>query len=259
MCQSRPALLSKHEVRPRKLTHTLLSAAYWIAFGPHGPRAQAPPGEGSRVFFGTLVAVGVSLTLFGIIRFFARPPPHTMTKEWQEAANEKLRVRVRPSRDSPGFPFSSVSHRRLTILSPTIGATVRPLHRSRLRGLCRQGPGPVAARALSGFALSLSLGLWQRHRPRRPLVQNRFNREKHKRPEGSGFHGCSDTGIVMATWEEGVNSVSEEPNLEAIFLLSARTIDISWYDYVLLDGHAIGPFPYPQGTSNVSTGSALGR
>lgn len=65
-------------------------AAYWIAFGPHGPRAQDPPGEGTRVFFGTAIAVGVSLALFSFTRLFAKPPPPTMTKEWQEAANEKL-------------------------------------------------------------------------------------------------------------------------------------------------------------------------
>ncbi|CRK11896.1 hypothetical protein BN1708_002336 [Verticillium longisporum] len=69
----------------------IASTAYWIAFGPHGPRAADPAGEGSRVFFGTLAAVGASLAIFGVIRLFAKPPPPTMTKEWQEASNEVLK------------------------------------------------------------------------------------------------------------------------------------------------------------------------
>ncbi|KAG7120102.1 Cytochrome c oxidase subunit 5 like protein [Verticillium longisporum] len=75
----------------QELTLQEKKAAYWIAFGPHGPRAADPAGEGSRVFFGTLAAVGASLAIFGVIRLFAKPPPPTMTKEWQEASNEVLK------------------------------------------------------------------------------------------------------------------------------------------------------------------------
>lgn len=73
---------------------TRLVAAYWIAFGPHGPRALPPPGEGKTVFLYTLAGVVVSVTLFGFTRMFARPPPKTMTKEWQEATEEYLKVRI---------------------------------------------------------------------------------------------------------------------------------------------------------------------
>ncbi|KAL1883050.1 hypothetical protein VTK73DRAFT_125 [Phialemonium thermophilum] len=66
-------------------------AAYWIAFGPHGPRAVPPPDENKKVFFYTLAALGVSFALFAGIRAFAGPAPHTMTKEWQEASNEYLK------------------------------------------------------------------------------------------------------------------------------------------------------------------------
>ncbi|KAK1772700.1 putative cytochrome c oxidase [Phialemonium atrogriseum] len=66
-------------------------AAYWIAFGPHGPRALPPPGEGKKVALYTAVGVGVSLAFFVAIRMFAGPAPHTMTKEWQEASNEYLK------------------------------------------------------------------------------------------------------------------------------------------------------------------------
>lgn len=68
--------------------------AYWIAFGPHGPRAQTPPGEGLKVFSYTMVGVAVAFGLFAAARIFAKPPPSTMNKEWEEATNEILRVRA---------------------------------------------------------------------------------------------------------------------------------------------------------------------
>ncbi|TPX13225.1 uncharacterized protein E0L32_006425 [Thyridium curvatum] len=74
-----------------ELTLQEKKAAYWIAFGPHGPRAEAPPGEGKRVTFYTLTGVAISLVLFLTLRGFAGPAPHTMNKEWQEASNEYLK------------------------------------------------------------------------------------------------------------------------------------------------------------------------
>ncbi|KAG8931526.1 Cytochrome c oxidase subunit 5A [Tulasnella sp. 419] len=65
-------------------------AAYYVSFGPHGPRAPIdPPGSGIKVFLGTLGLVGVSGILFLTLRAYAAPPPRTLTKEWQEASNEK--------------------------------------------------------------------------------------------------------------------------------------------------------------------------
>lgn len=66
--------------------------AYYIAFGPHGPRALPPPGETKKIFFGIVVGILASGTLFGFTRMFAGPPPKTMTKEYQEASEEFLRV-----------------------------------------------------------------------------------------------------------------------------------------------------------------------
>lgn len=61
--------------------------AYWIAFGPHGPRAQPPKGEGLRIAAKTGQLVLASLALFYAIHLFAKPQPRTMTKEYQEASD----------------------------------------------------------------------------------------------------------------------------------------------------------------------------
>lgn len=66
-------------------------ASYWIAFGPHGPRALPPPGQNMWVFKMTLVSIAVSAVLFAAVRAVARPAPKTMSKEWQEASNEYLK------------------------------------------------------------------------------------------------------------------------------------------------------------------------
>ena len=66
--------------------------AYWIAFGPHGPRALPPPGENWKVFGYTMLGVGVSFVIFCAIRMFARPAPGTMNAQYQEMTNEYLRV-----------------------------------------------------------------------------------------------------------------------------------------------------------------------
>ncbi|PHH79338.1 hypothetical protein CDD82_2440 [Ophiocordyceps australis] len=73
-----------------ELTIQEQKAAYWIAFGPHGPRAVDPPGTNARIVWGVISGVTASLIIFGIIRHFAKPPPHTMTREYQEKANEFL-------------------------------------------------------------------------------------------------------------------------------------------------------------------------
>lgn len=70
----------------------LTSTAYWIAFGPHGPRAEAPPGETGRIVSYTLIGIGVSAVVFFFTHHFARKPPRSMTKEWQEASNEYMKV-----------------------------------------------------------------------------------------------------------------------------------------------------------------------
>ncbi|KAF8630764.1 hypothetical protein AX15_002734 [Amanita polypyramis BW_CC] len=67
-------------------------AAYYVAFGPHGPRAPASqPGDNLKIFAYTLALVGVAGLLTVTIRQFGGAPPKTMTKEWQEATNERAR------------------------------------------------------------------------------------------------------------------------------------------------------------------------
>ncbi|KAG8995524.1 Cytochrome c oxidase subunit 5A [Tulasnella sp. 427] len=64
-------------------------AAYYISFGPHGPRKPVDePGTGLKVFGLTIAIVGAAGVAFAAIRLFGGPAPRTMTKEWQEASNE---------------------------------------------------------------------------------------------------------------------------------------------------------------------------
>ncbi|KAF8495383.1 COX4, subunit IV of cytochrome c oxidase [Gautieria morchelliformis] len=65
-------------------------AVYYVAFGPHGPRTPTnPPGTVMKVLLSTLGLLGVSGLLFSFIRSQAPPPPKTITREWQEASNER--------------------------------------------------------------------------------------------------------------------------------------------------------------------------
>jgi len=67
-------------------------AAYYVAFGPHGPRADLhPPGSMPKLILAILVGVSAGGALFLASRTLAGPPPNTMTKEWQEASNERAR------------------------------------------------------------------------------------------------------------------------------------------------------------------------
>ncbi|KAJ7454860.1 cytochrome c oxidase subunit IV-domain-containing protein [Mycena latifolia] len=65
-------------------------AAYFVAFGPHGRRKPIhEKGDGFRIFGSTLALLGVSGLLFFAIRAASPPPPKSMSKEWQEAMNER--------------------------------------------------------------------------------------------------------------------------------------------------------------------------
>jgi hypothetical protein len=72
----------------------VLPTAYFIAFGPHGPRRPPPPDEGRKVLFLSSAVIAGAFALFAFTRMFASPiRPRTMTKEWQEATEEYMKVR----------------------------------------------------------------------------------------------------------------------------------------------------------------------
>ncbi|KAM0420717.1 hypothetical protein ACHAPT_011499 [Fusarium lateritium] len=85
------ALRDRMQVNWKELTLQEQKAAYWIAFGPHGPRAVDPPGTNARVAWGVVVGLAVSVGLFGLVRLVAKPVPYTMSQEYQEESNEFLK------------------------------------------------------------------------------------------------------------------------------------------------------------------------
>jgi cytochrome c oxidase subunit 4 len=97
--------------------------AYYVAFGPHGPRAPVnPPGTTVKIFTGVSALIGAAGLLYvgfraiGTLSFFpvydnvkffllkktlppvtAPPPPKTITKEWEEASNERAKeLKINP-------------------------------------------------------------------------------------------------------------------------------------------------------------------
>ncbi|GAA5799261.1 cytochrome c oxidase subunit IV [Helicostylum pulchrum] len=67
-------------------------AAYYIAFGAHGPREPlTKPGHGMKVITGVIGVLAASGALFYAIRLGGQEKPHTVSKEWEEATNEYLK------------------------------------------------------------------------------------------------------------------------------------------------------------------------
>ncbi|KAG6908458.1 hypothetical protein DXG01_004541 [Tephrocybe rancida] len=73
-------------------------AAYYVAFGPHGPRTPvSQPGDALKIFFWTMTLVAVAGGLFATARVLGPPPPKTLTKEWEEASNVRaLEMKLNP-------------------------------------------------------------------------------------------------------------------------------------------------------------------
>lgn len=85
-----------HQMQPRQYTSDAdwnRPLAYWIAFGPHGPRTVRGMGTLWLNIRWTAAAVAFSLVLFVIIRSFAGPAPRTMNEQWQKMTNDYLKVR----------------------------------------------------------------------------------------------------------------------------------------------------------------------
>ncbi|BGP21057.1 hypothetical protein JCM10213_007575 [Rhodosporidiobolus nylandii] len=64
-------------------------ASYYVAFGPHGPREPIKADAGKTVA-GVAVAVAAASVIFYLVRLGGKETPKTLTKEYQEATNERL-------------------------------------------------------------------------------------------------------------------------------------------------------------------------
>lgn len=133
------------------LTYNFLLIAYYVAFGPHGPRAPtSQPGDTVKIIFSTLALIAAGGALFFTIKAFSAyfkkflkatfgmiscvcslsgpAPPRTMTKEWQEASNER-------AKEMKLNPISGQFHRfvfELSLLPLQKHLSIFPLVRRRL-------------------------------------------------------------------------------------------------------------------------------
>jgi len=73
-------------------------AAYYVAFGPHGPRRPLhPPGSVLKIILGTAGSLAAAVGLYVLSRHYAGPPPRTLNKEWEEAANKRaIEMKLNP-------------------------------------------------------------------------------------------------------------------------------------------------------------------
>ncbi|KWU43159.1 cytochrome c oxidase subunit IV, partial [Rhodotorula sp. JG-1b] len=76
-------------------------AAYYVAFGPHGPR-EPIQADGGKTLMGVTAAVAVAGLIFYMVRKGGKETPATLTREWQEATDERLR-------EQRSDPFTGVS------------------------------------------------------------------------------------------------------------------------------------------------------
>ncbi|KAL6708311.1 Cytochrome c oxidase subunit 5B, mitochondrial [Coniothyrium glycines] len=99
----------------KELTLQEKKAAYYIAFGPHGPRRPPPPDEGRNVFFISAACIAGAFAVFAFTRMFASPiRPRTMTKEWQEATEEYMKAQgTEPITGYKGMMIQSKSEKDL--------------------------------------------------------------------------------------------------------------------------------------------------
>ncbi|CAG8586754.1 6271_t:CDS:2 [Diversispora eburnea] len=75
-----------------KLSLEEKKTAYYISFGPHGPREPyLKPGHTNKLIAGITGVVVISFGLFYLAHRAVPDKPLSMNKEWQEATNEKLR------------------------------------------------------------------------------------------------------------------------------------------------------------------------
>ncbi|KAJ4289745.1 Cytochrome c oxidase subunit 5B, mitochondrial [Kalmusia sp. IMI 367209] len=109
------SLRDRMKVDWKEMTLQEKKAAYYIAFGPHGPRRPPPPDEGRKVFFLSAAVIAAAVGVFSLTRLFANPVrPRTMTKEWQEASEEYMKQQgTEPITFKPGMMVQSKSEKHL--------------------------------------------------------------------------------------------------------------------------------------------------
>ncbi|KAJ7598704.1 COX4, subunit IV of cytochrome c oxidase [Mycena floridula] len=64
-------------------------AAYYVSFGPHGPRTPASqPGDNLKIAGAVAVILGIAGAISLALSHYSTVP-HTINKEWEEASNER--------------------------------------------------------------------------------------------------------------------------------------------------------------------------
>jgi len=89
----------------KELSTNEKKAAYYVSFGPHGPREPiVPPGSNIKIFFGTIAAMVAAVGVFAAVRSQGPPKIHTITKEWEEATEQM-------KKDQKMDPFTGAASR----------------------------------------------------------------------------------------------------------------------------------------------------
>ena len=91
-----------------------------------------PPDEGRRVALYTAVGVAVSFVIFATMRMFAKPAPRTMSKEYQEASNEYLKVREAAASRCPSWREPILTFARRAKTPSLLPVFPRPITRARV-------------------------------------------------------------------------------------------------------------------------------
>ncbi|WFD17889.1 Cytochrome c oxidase subunit 5B, mitochondrial [Malassezia caprae] len=83
-------------------------AAYFVSYGPYGPRkAAVPQGQTGKVILGVTVSVLLGFGAFYGVRSIASAPPKTLTKEYQE----QMTARAKETRQNPISGISSEGYK----------------------------------------------------------------------------------------------------------------------------------------------------
>ncbi|KAI9230574.1 MAG: cytochrome c oxidase subunit V [Piptocephalis tieghemiana] len=65
-------------------------SAFYVSYGPHGPRTPRKDAPASKVLAGVAAVTLTTGVLFYTIRQYGQETPETMTREWQEKTNELM-------------------------------------------------------------------------------------------------------------------------------------------------------------------------